>query len=454
MLAIFQDYVLINLAILGGLNLLIIGIIIIHRLAVSFFSEYSIKQKEKLWPRVEVYLKSASGARHLPTLEMRSSERKYFYQILLSYAEYYKLDIHELFDVNGFTRERIEKLWTRQNARLLKELTLLRSPHAQDLLFARLAETHGEEAYRVANSLAAIEMNEINRKRLIKTMLKADVNVERSIELLSGLGLSVENMIELLYEQDSPNGEKVFLRALSRMEGLDQDWIVDDIRPYLFHGREVCMATVAALGACGTGYALDLLRTEYDNNPSWEVRSNIAGVMNHFEPYLAIPVLKHMINDEAWWVQFNAMAALASMGPEGMEGILDIALEADNPSAVDFAYQVLNADSYGRSILRDLRGPEYGRHEPPADLFYRVAEPIPAYERDYAYAEDREEMPFERVKPEPTGSEAQGDAGDAVEREALLEPEAKSICEPEADPDHQPATGAADKEVSDEQHSD
>lgn len=337
-----QELVLTNIKVLGVINLLIIAVAMLHRAYKAIMSEHSARFQEELWPRVESYLKSASTARHIPTIDVRPNERQHVFDVLLSYAQYYELDLHEIFDINGFTRERIEKLWTRKNAQLLRELAIMKSPQAQDLLFARLAETSGEEAYRVAYALSASNLNDTARKRLLKTMLKASINVERCVEIIASLDLPAEILLEALYEQESPYGEKIMLSALALRKDLDQDWIVEDVRPYMFHSRDVAMAAIEVLGASGLPYAFDLLRDEYFNNPSWEVRASIARVMVRIEPYYSIPMLEAIAADQAWWVQFNAMAALARMGPEGREAIRALARDSLNPVATSLARQVLD----------------------------------------------------------------------------------------------------------------
>lgn len=345
---LLQDLVLTNIKVLGVINLLIITVAIIHRAYKAVMSEYSARFQEELWPRVQSYLKSASTARHIPTIDLRPNERQHVYDVLLSYSSYYGLDLHEIFDINGFTRERIERLWTRKNAQLLRELAVIKSPQAQDLLFARLSETSGEEAYRVANTLAAVKMNEANQKRLVRTMLKAGINVDRSVEIIAGLNLSAGALMEILYEQEEAWGEKIMLSALALQDELDQDWIVEDVRPYLFHSRDVAVAAINVLGSSGIPYAFDLLRDQYYSNPSWEVRAGIARVMAWIDPYMAIPMLKAIAADQVWWVQFNAMASLLKMGAGGREAILELSMDTRNPVASSLARQVLDRKPVAR----------------------------------------------------------------------------------------------------------
>ncbi len=342
MLALIQQFVINNILVLGAVNILLGAAALLHRAYKSTYGEYSTRAKEELWPRVEAYLKSASTARHMPTMDLRANERDYVYDILLSYAEYYDLDIHEIFDANGFTRERIEKLWTRKNPQLLRELAIIKSPQAEDLLFARLAETNGEEAYRVARTLAVMELSPNNQKRLMKTVIKAAVNVERCIDLFVPLRMPVEVLMEQLYEQESLRGEKILLRTIALADGLDQEWIVDDIRPYLFHSQEVVIPAVMVLAACGTSGAFELLRSEYYNNLSWEVRSAVAKMMSRFDPYHSVPLLKVMTGDESWWVRFNALASLAEQGMPGEEALFELTYESPDPVLADFADHIIN----------------------------------------------------------------------------------------------------------------
>lgn len=133
------------------------------------------------------------------------------------------------------------------------------------------------------------------------------------------------------------------LSALAVSKDLDQSWIVEDVRPYLFHTKDVAIAAIQVLGASDIPYAFDLLHDEYFNNPSWEVRASIARVLARVEPCYSIPLLTTIAADEAWWVQFNAMASLAKMGAAGSEAIRDISRDARNPVAASLARQVLDS---------------------------------------------------------------------------------------------------------------
>jgi len=338
----FQAFAMINVKILLIINLTIIFFLALRRgwqaIGQMKFKRMAVKHGQQVSDYLQEILQNPQAV-----ITCRPWERKYVYALMLSDAATEPGDFHAAFDNMGFTAVVMKKVSRKNDLAGLHDLSVIRSPLAEAMLYQKLLSQSGEIAYRVAFALTRLTLDEAQQNLILRALLQTKINQNRIIELVDFLKPPLEMCLHLLDVGENERGRIILLRYLESRTDL-HTIPLERIEPYLEDSLEVAISAVLVIGNMPQEKALQRLIAAYENNSSWEIRAIIAKVMCHFPGQDSIRLLKQMCSDESWWVKFNALASLSKMGQEGLDAILDTALETNNTEAAAMAYQLLNAD--------------------------------------------------------------------------------------------------------------
>ncbi len=282
-------------------------------------------------------------------------KRSFIYRLLLTLAEEKGEDYHIIFDEAGFTQEKIIRLSKGPNLETIKELSIIRSPLAYNVLFEMLDSPHSEVSYRAAYALANIELDALQQKEVIETLIHTSIVQDRVIEIIDIINPPMEDYFTLLKQQRNIRGKSILLHFLkNKMKNKDTTYrylqkkirtgntkLIEHVLPFIYDEDEVANSAILVLAETRETEALEIILEKYRITNSDNVKITIARSLYHFLPQKVIPYLRKMIDQETWWVKFHAFESLLKLGPEGYKEITSISMNAENPIQADLAYQMI-----------------------------------------------------------------------------------------------------------------
>lgn len=345
----YEHFVVANVYVLLVLNALLVVAIIIYKALHAWKVKRNSAHIQRWLPRVQAEMeKIMQGNEPDRGFLLARRRRRYVYQTMLKVVKETGKDYHQVFDQLGFTASSINRLKSRgdyTDLGVIKELSLIKSPLATDALYDQIGSHNVEKAYRAAYVLGSMEHDETASKRLIQAVLSTRINRQRMTELIERFEPPLNVLLTCLEEENNEDRRVILLLALKKHKNIKEPGLLTIVQPYLYSCIDVSIAAVEVIAAVGDQEAFELLKSLLETNPAWEVRARIARILPCFPPHEAVPLLKVLSEDEAWWVRYNTMNALGKMGQPGLNTILDLALNSGSRETADLAYQMLNASA-------------------------------------------------------------------------------------------------------------
>jgi len=78
---------------------------------------------------------------------------------------------------------------------------------------------------------------------------------------------------------------------------------------------------------------------------AWPVRAMAAQALGRLSASPAVDALAACVSDRSWWVRHHAAYALAVIGGDGHEALIELAARADDPYAREMAREALEFGS-------------------------------------------------------------------------------------------------------------
>ncbi|WP_353893636.1 HEAT repeat domain-containing protein [Proteinivorax hydrogeniformans] len=343
-----------------------IAILSIVNIAILFFTFFiSIKEKikqnryAKVYSEMEPYVlayiensgKTLGGLK--PKLKNRFGQEVVL-DILLNYSQEQGEDISYLIEKLDYHSYLINKGKRNLTFSVIKKLGMTGSIHAYPLLVLGTKDKNFDKRYACYYAISKLNLSLEQKEEFLGSVTESGIQRDRITEMVDNLSLSTDQMVEILEEQSTEIGKVVLIRGLKNASDIKGYKKSKKLMKYLYDdSMEVRIATVNTLAHLGDLSFLPSLKELYFKEEMWQVRSAIAKAMYRFSHSDVIYILKDMANDNWWWVRFNAVEALARMGVEGVEALVDISLKSSNKKSANLAYYILNAN---QSVYQTVKG--------------------------------------------------------------------------------------------------
>ena len=292
----------------------------------------------------------------LPRLSSRR-DRRLVEEILLEAARVVKGETRDrvtaAFETLGSVREAIRALRSRRwwkRAEAAERLGLMRSRMAVEPLVLLMNDPEAEVRIRAARALGLIRGSTSIRPLVSALADPSRWSAIRVAEILINVGVEAVDELLAAYETLPHHARVSALDVLGRIRslrvvGLMKQCLSDphpDIRARAAHG----------LGLIGDpGTAPDLIRALRDTE--WPPRAMAAKSLGRLRNPAAIGPLRESMKDRQWWVRYNSGEALRTLGPEGLEALIDM-LSSDDPYARHMAVAQLEEGRVIDQFVADL----------------------------------------------------------------------------------------------------
>ena len=301
-----------------------------------------------------------SGGKVGISSQISAKKKRLLEEILINYLK----------QVRGETKKRLQKLaektgvihfkvqhlvnsnqWWRKSeaAYMLGELG---SDKAIDALLEFLEAENSDIRYQSALAIVKISGRQYLELAITK-LLELDVYPRDTILRL------IEEVDEGIYETMQPllRAEEVEKRIIAlRSLGLKQDFrLLQWIKEYLNSEEEdlvqSCLQAAYQLGDIGDDNYFQLLLTT-KTNPSFQVRANLAHVLEKFRTKQSRLELQELMTDSHWKVRYTAAKSLLKHGEKGVL-TLSQQLHSSDQFAQDMAWQILHQEITFDSLLNN-----------------------------------------------------------------------------------------------------
>lgn len=356
---IYEKFVLTNIYILLLVNSLVLSSIVVYKLVYGWRKKRIAARVQHLLPAVKEEMdRIVQGMEPDCGFLLSRWRRRYVYRAMLQVVKDSGQDYHLAFDRLGFTSSIIHTIATRSDytdLRAIWELSLIKSPLANDILLAQIGAHNVEKAYRAAHVLAGMKLNDEEAGQLVEAVLTSSINRERQVELLNRLKPAFSVLLHCLQVENNEKARTILLLAIKDHPDLPGNLqFLELMRPFLYASIDVSIAAVEVVSTIAGDDAFELVASCLDSCPPWEVRARIARILLRFPGQGATELLKNLSQDESWWVRFNALNSLGKLGQRGLDIILDLALNSKNGETASQAYQMLNASADVFNTLNNL----------------------------------------------------------------------------------------------------
>lgn len=366
--------ILVLIVILSIVNVLLIVFLLIRK-ALNIYRERKYHDYEKRMLSEIEYSMMNDAPKVFISKFIDRRQRSFIYRLLITLAAEKGEDFHFIFDEAGFTEEKLKHLTKTKDLQTIKDLSIIKSPLAYETLFELLDSPSSEVTYRAAYALANIELDPIQQKDVIETLIHTNIVVDRVIEIIEIINPPVEDYFNLLKQQRNTRGKIILLhflknklknkdttyRFLKKKIQIESQKIIEQVLPFIYDEDEVAISAIMVLSETREMIALEAILEKYRISNTDTVKIAIAKALSSFLPQKVIPYLRKMIDTETWWVKFHAFESLLKLGKEGYNEILAISMNAENPVQADLAYQMIGGGN--PSAFRMVKRPNGNEEE-------------------------------------------------------------------------------------------
>ncbi|MBM7555672.1 HEAT repeat domain-containing protein [Halanaerobacter jeridensis] len=292
--------------------------------------------------------------------QISAKKKRLLEGILINYSKQVrgetKKQLQELAEKTGVIDFKVQHLvnsnqwWKKSEAAYM--LGELGSDRAIDALLDFLEAENSDIRYQSALAIVKISGSEYLELAITK-LLELDVYPRDTILRL------IEEVDEEIYEKMQPllRAEEIEKRIIAlRSLGLKQDFrLLQWIKEYLKSEDEdlvkACLQAAYQLGDIGDDSYFQLLLTT-KNNSSFQVRANLAQVLEKFRTEQSRLELQELMTDSHWKVRYTAAESLLKHGEKGVLA-LSQQLHSSDQFAQDMAWQILHQEITFDSLLNN-----------------------------------------------------------------------------------------------------
>jgi hypothetical protein len=311
-------------------------------------------QKAVLTPIVTRYIQNGGQTSEVKSAIKGDYRKEVAIDIMLDYSDQHSIDIGQIFAVLDLDQAMMDKLDRKLDIKHLRKLAFMRSEKAYPFLIKTAAMSDDFDlVYMCFIGLSMIALPKDKKENAIHRLVASDIAKDRKIEVLRQFDFSFEEWFAILENEDTQEGKVIFLRNILEKEGIKDPAYSDRLLSYLDDDTEVRVAAILALCSSGNDKYAGVMASLYEKEESWEVRVSIAKGVSSFSYRLVKDLLQKMMKDEEWWVRYNAIKTIVSMGSEGLFTLIELSLDEDKNIA-DLAYYFLNANKEVYNTVKNV----------------------------------------------------------------------------------------------------
>lgn len=352
-----QFFIMFNIYILLIVNCVILFAIYVRIIKVRINEHRYHRVKSELYEAVQKQLHSPFITIDLKS-KIKSKYRKMIMiDILTGISEKENKDLSKMINQLELDLFLIERLKLRQNLKYLRKLALMKGSESYPTFFKYAISPDIDVQYICFFGLSLLQKIEKEKKyKVAKEVIKSELFIDRIIEILSNMDLTIEDWLLLLESEESEHGIIIYLKIIADLEEIKNLNYSNKILNYLNEEKEVRIAAITALCNSKNEIYIEKLYELYQNDEVWEVRAAIARGMANFVVYAIKDKLLEMLKDSMWWVRFNAARAISLMGEEGLYTLIDLSVDNTDEQVAALAYYFLNANNDIHETIRKMGG--------------------------------------------------------------------------------------------------
>lgn len=339
-----QSFIILTIYILVIVNIfLLIAIyfeIIKDKLKISRYNKAALY----LTPMITEYLNDEKKKRPVELALKNNYFKMVAIDIMENYAEANQLNLKTQYASLNLVDFIIKKLKKRLNIVYLKKLALMGSEKAYDILMDFAQSEDLDVSYMSFFGLSRLDVQKDKKITAIHQLIRSDIFRDRIIEILRQFDLEFEDWLDLLEKEESIKGKVIFIKAIMIKAEIKREDYSDRVEKFLNQHNEVKIAAIQALSNSQNEKYVAELTNIYENEENWQVRVAVAKGLSSYKFDCVKDVLLKMTKDSEWWVRYNAIKSIVSMGEDGLFSLIDLSLESNDKNTSDLAYYFLNAN--------------------------------------------------------------------------------------------------------------
>ncbi|WP_207655373.1 HEAT repeat domain-containing protein [Clostridium vincentii] len=349
-----KSFIIINIYFLISINIILLFAIYYQTIKDEVKNKWYEKVISNLKPKVLDYIENEYKGAKLKEILKKDFCKNKAIDIMLDYSEKNDLDINKKFtdlDLDSFIIKKIQK---KVSIVYVRKLAFMKVETA----YNRLLETSSSQDLDISYmSFIGLSMMNISLQKkiiVIRKLLFSNIHSDRIIEILNKFELSFGQWLELLEEEESAEGKVVFIKNINQKQEIKIEENCDRLLKFLKDEKEIKIATILAISNSKNEKYIDELISIYENNKNWEVRVAVAKGLSNFNFQNVHETLLKMTRDKEWWIRFNAVKSIISMGEEGIFALIDLSLESEDKNISELAYSFLSSNKDVYNIVNKI----------------------------------------------------------------------------------------------------
>lgn len=339
-----KSFIMINIYFLIIINIILLLAIYFVIIKDKVKTKKYEKALKNLKPKVLAYIENEYKLSKLNKALEKDFAKNVAIDIMVDYSEKNNLDIREKFIMLKLDIFLLKKIQNKSNIIYVRKLAFMRIENAYDTLLKMTLSEDLDIKYISFFGLSIMNITLDKKKIVIERLISSDILSDRIIEILDKFNLSFEQWLKLLEEEETIQGKVIFIRNMISKEEIRIEENCDRLLKFLNEGNEIKIATVLALSSSKNEKYIKNLIQLYEIEENWPVSVSIAKGLGNFKFENVKEILLKMTKDKEWWVRFNAIKSIVSMGEEGLFTLIDLSLESEDKNISDLAYYFLNSN--------------------------------------------------------------------------------------------------------------
>ncbi len=349
-----KSFIILNIYFLIAVNVLMIITIYLSVGKDRLKEKKYEKAIHRLKPIVMGYIEDDKKISEVKKAKKNDFDSSVVIDIMVEYSELHDADISSKFEALDLDKFIIRKIQRRKSIVYIRKLAFMRVKSSYNV-FLKLADSDDMDIrYMSPFALSLIRLPRAEKKIVIKKMIESNIVDDRIIEILSKVILSFEGWLELLENEETVEGRRIFIKNLLLKNELKDEKNTDRLLKYLKDDSEVRIAAIQVLSHSGNEKYVDNLIEVYETDEIWQVRVAVAKGLSNFKLDKTKDTLLKMTKDKEWWVRYNAIKSIVARGDEGLFTLIDLSLDARDKHVSDLAYYFLNSNKEVYDTVKNI----------------------------------------------------------------------------------------------------
>lgn len=349
-----KSFIILNIYFLIAVNVLMIIAIYLSVGKDRLKEKKYEKAIHRLKPIVMGYIEDDNKISEVKKAKKNDFDSSVVIDIMVEYSELHDADISSKFEALDLDKFIIRKIQRRESIVHIRKLAFMRVKSSYNV-FLKLADSDDMDIrYMSLFALSLIRLPRAEKKIVIKKMIESNIVDDRIIEILSKVIISFEGWLELLENEETVKGRRIFIKNLLLKNELKDEKNTDRLLKYLKDDSEVRIAAIQVLSHSGNEKYVDNLIEVYEIDEIWQVRVAVAKGLSNFKLDKTKDILLKMTKDKEWWVRYNAIKSIVARGYEGLFTLIDLSLEVEDKHVSDLAYYFLNSNKEVYDTVKNI----------------------------------------------------------------------------------------------------